>query len=435
MKRRHLPRIDYRVLDSTGEVTRLNSELSPQEEQDISFQFNQLTLKSPDRMTTNIKIETNVLIQEVLDVIDENPIYKNASLDSTIQKLCDLRNTIRQNDILMKDGNQSHELTDPLGQALLDIKMYIKEANEHKHKGNLGRSKNESEAAVCKERSALFTTNEIIRNIKELEMDFSVKPDTVTDVELIQLKTELSSQNQRVRGIAQQYESILQTPVNIAEILHGIKEIGEHYEVLVNMKSAYTDLLNHNLKERDAYKQKLFSESKLNIRLEKFSGYSDVIYFYTFKSNFNKLYERTTPKHLLPELLKNNHLKDPALSMVKSLSDIDAIWSQLKFAYGDVKLMLTKKLNQLSAMEPLVRFKDVESSVNILSKLIILVKELVLLVETHKLEEHLYFGDGLQRIYCLLGDARLSRWLTSISDEDLSPKETWKKFSQFIKNR
>eukprot|EP00794_Sanderia_malayensis_P021005 gene21005-23057_t len=164
--------------------------------------------------------------------------------------------------------------------------MYIKEANEHKHKGNLVRSKNNIEAAFCKERSALFMMDEIIRNIKELEIDFSVKPDTVTDVDLIQLKTELSSQNQQVRKIAQQYESILQTPVNNTEILHGIKEIGTRYEDLVSMKSAYTDL-----------------------------------------SNFNQLYERTTPTHLLPELLKNNHLKDPALSMVKSLSDIDAIWS------------------------------------------------------------------------------------------------------------
>eukprot|EP00794_Sanderia_malayensis_P021004 gene21004-23056_t len=82
-------------------------------------------------------------------------------------------------------------------------------------------------------------------------------------------------------------------------------------------------------------------------------------------------------------------------------------------------------------MEPLVRFKDAEATINTLSKLINLVKELMLLAETHKLEQHLYFGDGLQRICCLLGDARLSRWLTSIGDEDLSPKETWKKFSQF----
>eukprot|EP00794_Sanderia_malayensis_P017167 gene17167-18889_t len=110
--------------------------------------------------------------------------------------------------------------------------------------------------------------------------------------------------------------------------------------------------------------------------------------------------------------------------MVKSLSDIDAIWSQLQFEYGDVKLMLIKKLNQLSTMEPLVRFKDAETAINTLSKLINLVKELMLLAKTHRLEQHLYFGDELQLICCLLGDATLSRWLTTISDEDLSPKET-----------
>ena len=55
--------------------------------------------------------------------------------------------------------------------------------------------------------------------------------------------------------------------------------------------------LNTAIIKQDAYKEKLFNESKLNIRLERFSGYNDVTGFYTFKSDFNKLHGRTTPRH------------------------------------------------------------------------------------------------------------------------------------------
>ena len=53
------------------------------------------------------------------------------------------------------------------------------------------------------------------------------------------------------------------------------------------------------------------------------------------KYNFLKLHERSTPRHLLHDLLINNHLKDPALSLVKSRKDINAIWDRHKFSYGE----------------------------------------------------------------------------------------------------
>ena len=39
---------------------------------------------------------------------------------------------------------------------------------------------------------------------------------------------------------------------------------------------------------------------------------------FTFQSTFEKLYEKRTPKTMLPDLLINNYLEDPALSLVKS---------------------------------------------------------------------------------------------------------------------
>ena len=49
----------------------------------------------------------------------------------------------------------------------------------------------------------------------------------------------------------------------------------------------------------------------------------------------------------MPDLLKNNLLEGPALSLVKSMTDIEDIQKRLKGAYGDPKLLLKKKLSQI----------------------------------------------------------------------------------------
>ena len=42
----------------------------------------------------------------------------------------------------------------------------------------------------------------------------------------------------------------------------------------------------------------------------------------TFQSTFEKLYKKRTPRTRLLELLINNYLEDPALSLVKNVKDI-----------------------------------------------------------------------------------------------------------------
>ena len=47
---------------------------------------------------------------------------------------------------------------------------------------------------------------------------------------------------------------------------------------------------------------------------------------FTFQSTFEKLYEKRNPRKILPDLLINNYLEDPALSLVNSVKDISEIW-------------------------------------------------------------------------------------------------------------
>eukprot|EP00794_Sanderia_malayensis_P002416 gene2416-2788_t len=295
---RNTTRIDYNLFHSTGERNSHKSspEESPckefsREEPPTSIDYTDL---SSTIMPSKSEVEATLLIQEVDDLIDENPISPDtiADVDATVTRLSELRSSLRGHNLLLKAENLNKKLIDQISTTLVNIKDYIKA------------SKN------C--------------------------------------KTKISIQ-----------QAILES------LLH----------------------------ECDVYKQKLFAGSKLSINLEKFSGSDSTTDFYTFKDNFNKLHERSTPKYLLPDLWKNNFLKGPALSMVKSLTDIDEIWKQLQFAYGDVKMLLAKKLKHVSTMDSF---------------------------------------DGFHRVYNLLDEGRLTRWLRSTADEDLAQKQSWLNFIKFL---
>ena len=94
-------------------------------------------------------------------------------------------------------------------------------------------------------------------------------------------------------------------------------------------------------------KESMFQESMLNIKIGKFRGYNSAIDIYTFQDNFDEIYSKSTPTRLMPDLPRNNHLDEPALSLVRSVDDINEIWNRLKKTYGDPKIMLNKKLQYL----------------------------------------------------------------------------------------
>ena len=142
-------------------------------------------------------------------------------------------------------------------------------------------------------------------------------------------------------------------------------------------------------------------------------GYDSEIDIYTFQSNLQKIH-RALPKGLLPDLLKNNYLDGPALSLVKNVDEISEIWRRLKLSYGDPKLMLNKKLADLSNSGHLWRIKDLEKLIEGISKIINSMKDMIKLAGEHHIEQSLYHGDGLERIYNLLGDSRLTRCFSEL---------------------
>ena len=171
----------------------------------------------------------------------------------------------------------------------------------------------------------------------------------------------------------------------------------------------------------------------MNIRLPKFKGYNSDTDYYTFKSSFEKLHG-SKPKSLLPDLLKNNFLEGQPLLLVKDTKDIDDIWKRLKESYGDCKIMLHKKLSQINSIEGLWKHnKDPEKTINGLSQIINFMKDLMYLAKEHNIENRLYYGDALEKIHGLMGDARYTRWLSLSCDTDYSDEEIrWKELQKFL---
>ena len=128
--------------------------------------------------------------------------------------------------------------------------------------------------------------------------------------------------------------------------------LSKRYDKIIDSKSKYVAKLDSEFKSREVEKHKNFNKSKLDIKLPKFTGYVGIDY-YSFRSDFEKLHLKDTPSENLPDLLKNNYLENPALNLVKNVPDISEIWDRLKSAYGDAKVMMSKKVGEISKLDKL----------------------------------------------------------------------------------
>ena len=58
--------------------------------------------------------------------------------------------------------------------------------------------------------------------------------------------------------------------------------------------------------------------------------------------------------------------------------------------------------------------------------------DLIRLAKRHNLEGNLYFGEGLDMIYGIMGDERLKKWLTTICEDSLEGEQLWKRLIRFL---
>ena len=135
---------------------------------------------------------------------------------------------------------------------------------------------------------------------------------------------------------------------------------------------------------------------------------------------------------MMADVLKNNLLEGLALSLVRSVTDIDEIWKRLRRSLGDPKSLVKKKLFHLGKKNQIWKLKDSEKMLEALSKMINFMKDLEHLAYEHNIQARLYSGDGINRIYQLLGDNRVTRWLSTICDDTYNDQELWSKLTEIL---
>ena len=276
-----------------------------------------------------------------------------------------------------------------------------------------------------------FALEDMERNIEQLESDFPLHRSTTSDVQLMQLKNENAFISKRFNKMSEKYESILQSPITNADTLMAIKDVGKRYVKLDSMKHNFVKAVNDEVSKRKLDKDLHHNKSHLNINLEKFPGYESPVDYYTFRDNFEKIYLQSIPTEFLSDLLKNNFLAEQASPLVRIMNNINKIWQKLKSAYGDTKTTLSSKLQTLSKSH--LKSRDPEKVIYAISTFTNILHELILLASKHGIEANLYYEDALPKIYQQLGDRRLTRFLSSISEEEPNEKETWQKLLKSLK--
>ena len=417
---------------STSSANEISNDLT--ELTEMSNQLNDLDLSKPITKKMNqhpvsdlkyLKSNYDVLKEEIEDYIDENPtnhtIVSIDDIETCIDKITDLRTqfrqTVKQIQISVSREDFNSQFNDEITLLYAFIKEYIINAKDRKSQIRMqDKEINDSNSAIKlkknieensqRKRATDFLINEVNRISNELSAEFEKECDgQVTDDEISRRKEDLPANLLKMEQLSAKFQKCLETmPDDYEDKDIHINSMSSQYEDLVQNKESYEKFVQNEIREREISKEKTFQIASLNIKLSTFSGYESELDIYTFQYEFDKLHLRTTPKKMLSDLLKYNYLEEPALSLVKSLDDIDEIWLRLKKAYGDAKTLLNKKLSTVERIGPLWKIRDIEKLKLALMSLINGMSDLMSLAKYHNIEAKLYHGDGIDLIYGLMGD-------------------------------
>ena len=394
--------------------------------------------------------ELEILDDELRDFLDENKLDTSTlspeDFDYFVDRLENYRKGYKRIERSIRKKNQDlfeRLYEGPIAKVLDTIKCYIIDAKNmkgHIRTKELTALSNEESFKekvrlneIAKGREAgNFLMNEISRLILELRSEYIKAKDSPDDDELLRRKEDYPENSLQLDRLSSKLQEALKIIPNDLESEPKVRKMKSDYALLLEQKKDYDDDLNKRIRERELLKEKAFETSALNIKVPKFKGYQSELDIYSFQIEFEKLYLRSTPKKHLPDLLKNNYLDNPALSMVRSLDNITEIWERLKKVYGDKKVMLQNKLSDLTKIASSLKSKDYEQLKDGLMKLVNSMNDLIKLSKRHGIENKLYHGEGLNMIYGVLGEGRLHRWFTSIADEDLDGEALWLKLITFL---
>ena len=418
--------------------TNITSKISKSTEiTELSNLFNNCSFN--DTMTDHgkqVRVAISTLQDEIDDFIDENEIYDDISLEEcncVQQKIEDMRLRYRK---LSKEIEVTEGYEEMHGKAFINtinnIKAYIKKVSTQKR--CITSQSNAEKAGESEARRATleFQADEVKRMMKDLEHVYDVEFNSLSDSEVKRRKTEINAHNKEIRKIGEKIHSILHDSLDDVMMRQVANNLRSRYEKTLSLKMCYVKELDQISSDREVDKHDLFQVSSLNIKLQKFKGYETSMDIYTFRTTFEKIHLKSTPTNLLPDLLKNNYLDGQALTLVSALEKIEEIWRRLISAYGNCKIMLSKKLEQLDNIDGLWRNKQPAKVIDGLSKVVNCMQDLMKLSKRHDIEKTLFYGDAIEKIYKLVGDDRMTKWFGIVHGKDWEGEQLWIEFITFL---
>ena len=164
---------------------------------------------------SELVIDIKVLIEEIKDTIDENPVQgcMPSEVDATIKHLEEQRSILQHKGLELGSEDKIIQLS--ITNTISSIKDYIKEAKEYKGKLTLVQSKQSMESSICKERFVTLALEDMERNTEQLESNFQLHLSSTSDAQLMQLKNKnafISTRCQKSTRAFYNLPSPMQTP-------------------------------------------------------------------------------------------------------------------------------------------------------------------------------------------------------------------------------
>ena len=226
---------------------------------------------------------------------------------------------------------------------------------------------------------------------------------------------------------------------NRNDIVERYSEIPDNISFL---HEAYVTKARNACSVRNISDSKLRDACEIKIELKKFSGYesaTDIYIYIHFKqipqSITTGLHSTRFPKSLLPDYLKHNYLEGSALLLVKGPTGIDEIWVRLKEAFGNTKVLLHNKLNEVNKFGLIWKIRDKEKPTQVLAKLVYAMTELRELTVRHKIENNLYYGGSIEAIYNIIGYKDRDRFVLQEVGTKLTEKARWDKLIECLRQK
>ena len=225
--------------------------------------------------------------------------------ESTVNKLEDLRLALRRKECELKifEPDDSTSKQDMFDESLAMVKDYIKTTRHAQSKASLLEEKLKTQEVQKKQSATTFIISQIIRGIEDLEEENQKQPTEGSEDDLVKWQTSFRDSTALSEKIGENLSKLLQSPTFDPIRFPDITTVQNRYEKLCTSKRTFAKLLDDEITFREIDKNIRFNKSSLNINIEKFTGYDSKIDFFTFGSEFEKMYLQSTPKRLLPDLL------------------------------------------------------------------------------------------------------------------------------------